>query len=295
MSTAGPATPTRASSATAQSPASPFGFVQLEFGFRLGPPDGRYLVRDSADGPHTAVLVMGTLGAPERRLWRGRRGRDLASAEPEPVPTTRVTVVRPEPFPARAEADEWLTGVRSSGGDEELNAALLVLNRALRAWRSAAADPYSVDVTTERALVARIGFGDGESVASGRYAEAWELPAFGARRVRRSMESPEERYAAILGGRDRGLAGEELVLRARMDLDAGRVREAALQARVALEALLAELPSGGRENNLIGDRGVIGDAANRALTGEVPPEVAGELTSAIERMEASLKRLRMGH
>ena len=59
------------------------------------------------------------------------------------------------------------------------------------------------------------------------------------------MESPEERYAAILGGRDRGLAGEELVLRARMDLDAGRVREAALQARVALEALLAELPSGG--------------------------------------------------
>ena len=109
------------------------------------------------------------------------------------------------------------------------------------------------------------------------------------------MESPEERYAAILGGRDRGLAGEELVLRARMDLDAGRVREAALQARVALEALLVELPSGGAEQNLAGDRGVIGDAANQALTGEVRPDVAAGLAEAIARMELALKRLRMGH
>jgi hypothetical protein len=252
-------------------------------------------VRDSGEEPPKAVLVMGTLGAPERRLWRGRRGRDLEFADPEPVPTTRVTVVRPEAFPSRAEAGEWLSEMRSSGGDEELDRALGVLNGALRAWRSAAADPYSGDVTTERALVARIGYGDGESVASGRYAEAWELPAFGARRVRRSMESPEERYAAILGGRDRGLAGEELVLRARMDLDAGRVREAALQARVALEALLVELPSGGAEQNLGGDRGVIGDAANQALTGEVRPDVAAGLGEAIARMELALKRLRMGH
>lgn len=252
-------------------------------------------MRDSGDGPPTAVLVMSTLGAPERRLWRGRRGRDLESADPEPVPTTRVTVVRPEAFGSRDAADEWLSGVRSSGGDDELDAALAVLNRALHAWRSAAADPYSGDVTTQRALVARIGFGDGEAVAGGRYAEAWELPAFGARRVRRSMESPEERYAAIIGGRDRGLAGEELVLRARMDLDAGRVREAALQARVALEALLAELPSGGAENNLGGDRGVVGDAANRALAGEVPAGLAAELAAAVARMEAALKRHRLGH
>ena len=45
----------------------------------------------------------------------------------------------------------------------------------------------------------------------------------------------------MLGGRDSLLVGEELLLRARLDLDAGRPREAALQARIALEALLGEL------------------------------------------------------
>ena len=95
----------------------------------------------------------------------------------------------------------------------------------------------------QRALVARIGLGDGESVADGRFAEAWELPPPGARRTRRSMEAPEERFAALVGGHGSPLAAEELVLRARADLDAGRTREAALQARVALEALLAELES----------------------------------------------------
>ena len=62
------------------------------------------------------------------------------------------------------------------------------------------------------------------------------------------MEAPDERFAALLGAREQPLVAEELVLRARMDLDAGRPREAALQARVALEALaepgLAQLRPG---------------------------------------------------
>ena len=81
-------------------------------------------------------------------------------------------------------------------------------------------------------------------MADGRFSDAWELPRERTR-TRRSMEAPEERFAALLGGRERPLACEELVLRARADLDAGRPREAALQARVALEALLAELPGAG--------------------------------------------------
>ena len=54
-----------------------------------------------------------------------------------------------------------------------------------------------------------------------------------SRRKRKRGETlaPQERLAAILGGRDALLAGEELLLRARLDLDAGRTREAALQAR----------------------------------------------------------------
>ena len=45
----------------------------------------------------------------------------------------------------------------------------------------------------------------------------------------------------MLGGRERLDACETLLLRARADLDAGRPREAALQLRVGLEALLVEL------------------------------------------------------
>ena len=52
----------------------------------------------------------------------------------------------------------------------------------------------------------------------------------------------------MLGGRERVDVCETLLLRARADLDAGREREAALQLRVGLEALLAELKGGLRRS-----------------------------------------------
>ena len=85
----------------------------------------------------------------------------------------------------------------------------------------------------------RVGYGSGDEVADGRFGDARELPGRRRARARRSMEAPEERFAALLGGREEVLPAEELVLRARADLNAGRLAEAALQARVALEALLA--------------------------------------------------------
>jgi hypothetical protein len=110
-----------------------------------------------------------------------------------------------------------------------------------------------------------------------------ELPRPGARRVRRSMESPEERFAALLGAREPQLVAEELVLRARADLNAGRPREAALQARVALEALeLAE------------HRDAVGLAANAALLGELSGSEVQALTEAVKGMEAALRRHRLG-
>jgi hypothetical protein len=270
-----------------------FGFVQLEFGFLLGPPDGRYMVRSRPDGPLEAVLVLATLGAPQRRLLRGRRGREVERADPEPVPTARATVVRPEPFGSRDEAAAWLAGLR---GDDEateaaLGAALRTLNRALRARRAATADPWLADLSAERALVARIGYGRGEAVAEGRFGEALELPRAGTRRVRRSMEAPEERFAALLGGRRRALVGEELVLRARADLDAGRPREAALQARVALEAAIAELEASAAA--LDEHRAVVGEAANAALHGELPDATTAGLAEAVAAMEAALRRHRL--
>jgi hypothetical protein len=239
-----------------------------------------------------AILVLGTLGAPQRRLLSGRRGRSLEEAEPEPVPTSRATVVRPEPFASADAAGAWLAELRGDAdrADEELGEAVALLNRALSAHRVASADPHPRDVSVEQALVVRIGFGSGEEAAAGRFAEAWELPRE-RRRAKRTMEAPDERFAAILGGRERALACEELVLRARADLDAGRPREAALEARVALEALLTELPDAG---GLSADREAVGAAANAALHGRLAPEAEAGLAAALGRMEHALKRRRLG-
>jgi hypothetical protein len=239
------------------------------------------------------VLVLGTLGAPERRGLRRRRPREVGEAGPEPVPTARATVVRPEPFATRDEAAAWLASLRADedAAGSALDAALSTLNRALRARRAATADPWLAEVSAERALVARIGYGRGDAVAEGRFGEALELPPAGARRTRRSMEAPEERFAALLGGREQPLVAEELVLRARADLDAGRPREAALQARVALEALIAELADPGP----LGEhRGGVGGAANAALQGELGGEPAAQVEDAVAAMEAALRRHRLG-
>jgi len=240
-----------------------------------------------------AVLVLRTLGAPQRRLLSGRRGRSVRDTGPEPVPSSRATVVRPEAFGSSEEAEDWLAALRGDRerADEELAGAVGVLNRALHAHRVAAADPHPRDVAPDQALVIRAGVGSGQDASEGRFAQAWELPR-GRRRTKRSMEAPEERFAALLGGRAKALAAEELALRARGDLDAGRPREAALEARVALEALLAELPGAAAE--LESDRGPVGHAANAALRGELSPELESELAAAVERMELALKRRRLG-
>jgi hypothetical protein len=259
-------------------------------------------VRPSADALVESVLVLSTLGAPERRrLLPGRaRPRPLESAEPEPVPTARATIVRGAPFPSDDEAAAWLGGLHGDADalHGELDAGVAVLNRALHAHRIASADPYILELSAERALVARIGYGRGEEVADGRYGEALELPRFAPRRPKRSMEAPEERFAALLGGREQVLPAEELVLRARADLNAGRVAEAALQARVAIEALLAagvaSSESGPAGGSMADHRKAIGAAANAALRGELPGNSAAALEEAVAAMELALKRRRLG-
>jgi hypothetical protein len=234
-----------------------------------------------------SVLVLKTLGAPERRLLAGRKPRPVAEAGPEPVPTSRTTIVRAAPFATADAAAAWLA---SADLDAELDSAIAVLNRALQAHRVAAADPYVTEVSAERALVVRIGYGNGEEVADGRFGECVELPRSGRRRARRSMEAPEERFAALLGGREEVLPAEELVLRARADLSAGRLAEAALQARVAIEALLAAL----RSDAVASHREAVADAANAALRGELPGDSAAALEDAVAAMELALKRRRLG-
>ncbi len=258
--------------------------MQLEFGFLLGPPDGRYLVRPAADALVESVLVLSTVGAPQRARLGSRRPRPVEDAEPEPVPTARATVVSITPL---ASPDGWLAELDV---DAEVESGLGVLNRALRAHRVATADPYVSEVSRERALVVRVGYGSGDEVADGRFGEAVELPRVAGGRVKRSMEAPEERFAALLGGREEIHPAEELVLRARADLNAGRPAEAALQCRVAIEALLAA----GGADELTSHRDAVAAAANAALGGAMPGEHTALLEDVVIAMERALKRRRLG-
>ena len=104
------------------------------------------------------------------------------------------------------------------------------------------------------------------------------------------MEAPEERFAALLGGREEIHPAEELVLRARADLTAGRPAEAALQCRVAIEALLATADS----DQLAAHRDAVAAAANAALSGALPGGHAAALEDAVAAMEKALRRRRLG-
>ena len=100
--------------------------------------------------------------------------------------------------------------------------------------------------------------------------------------------------AAVLGGREQVDVCETLLLRARADLDAGREREAALQLRVGLEALLVELKGAvadpGHERGhgeLNSRRREAGEAANAALAGELTPAQAPPGAGAAGDLRAS--------
>lgn len=277
-----------------------FSFVQVEFPWQLGQADGRYLVRAPGDagGPPSHVVVLATLGAPERRRLASRRRRE---AEPEPAPTpvatTRATIIDVgDPLAGEAAARAWL----DAAGEDELEAGLAVLNRALHAFRVATADPYIPPAGRAQALVARVGFGAGEEVADGVWTAARELPgpehARQGRRAARRLLEPQARVAALLGGRAAPLACEELTLRARLDLDHGRPREAALQLLVALDATLAELGAGSRAAEL-GDRlaelrdrrDAVAAAAQAALAGPLSDDQVDTVAATVARIEAALR------
>jgi hypothetical protein len=136
----------------------------------------------------------------------------------------------------------------------------------------------------------RVGYGSGEEVADGRFEAAFEVGAPRRRRRRAEVLAPQERLAATLAGRAPLVPAEELVLRARADADAGRPREAALQARIALEALLAHLRPHSDVTALEAHRGAVVDAAGAALDGDPPPELAAGVDAAIVEMERAVRR-----
>jgi hypothetical protein len=284
----------------------------------LGPPDGRYLARPDgeAEAPPTHVIVFATLGAPERRRLTARRRARVAEPQPPPAPvlTGRATVIDvAHPLDGEEAAEAWLR----PAGEPELDEALSTLNRALHAFRVVSADPYLYPVARRQAIVARIGYGAGEQVADGLWTAARELTGAGVGGVRsmggtgragrtgsrRSrLLAPQARLAAVLGGREPALACEELVLRARLDLDHARPREAALQLLVALDSALAELAADAhvealsdRLLELRGQREAVAGAAQSALTGALAEPELEVVRFTVGRLEAALRARALAH
>jgi len=272
-----------------------FGFVQWEFAGRLGPDPGRYPVRRFAGDDVREIVVIGGLDAPRRSLRpHRRRPRAVAEASSGPVEVTRATVIDATPIYERDAAEAWLEQASGERSDEIVAGALTVLNRAVAGHRVSAADPLLSDADPARALVTRVGYGVGEQVAEGDWEAARELPAPATKRSRALV--PQQRLAALLSGRDVALACEELALRARGDLTAGRQREAAMQLHLALEAAVVELESwrgrsdmGDRIDELAGLRADVAAAANAAIQGGLEPDVVPGLSGALERLEAALR------
>jgi hypothetical protein len=237
------------------------------------------------------IVVVSTLGAPERRWLRGRRPRP-ASPAPAPVTTGRVTLVTPQPFADQAAAERWLR----AAGETEAQAAVATVNRVLHMQRAATADPHVREVRREQAVVVRAGYGEGDQVADGRWVKALELPFVAPRTRREAALRPQERLGALLGGRDAVLACEELALRARQDVDAGRRREAALQLDAALTAGLAELEPWSSRGD-VGERLAelrdlqpsVRAAAAAALQGGVEDEDDAAVRHGLQRLEAALR------
>ncbi len=249
-----------------------------------------------------------TLGAarPPSRRRRRARAADPA-ADPQPLPLARATAIRAfAPFEEPELAEAWLDQATEAEdtADVLVSEGVALLNRALHAQAVAAADQHAHELTPERAVAVRIGFGSGEQTADGLYTAAREVDvwASGASRRRRRQEdlSPQERVAAVLGGREQVDVCETLLLRCRADLDAGRDREAALQLRIGVEALLAELRGAladpGHEEDLgtlQERRGEVGEAANQALRENLDPARATAVAELLAIAERVLRRRRV--
>lgn len=253
-----------------------FEFVQFEFTHAVGPPAARYIVEPdemvrrgsreplgherrrvvtgvTVEHGVADVLVVTVVGAPVSLPKLRRKTRDaVVDAAPGEVPLLLVTFVKgTAPIDDGSEAARRLEAARADEDEQErrVEEGFAVLNRAIRAYRAGAHDPYVVEVGRRDARRVRIGYGSTDEVQVGRWRAAFEPPP--PRRAKSSrLEGlrPAEAVARVLSGRGRVLEAEDVILRALQDLDHGRTRAAAHQVRSAMilfpDELGPELPTG---------------------------------------------------
>jgi hypothetical protein len=296
-----------------------FVFIQMEFPWSLGPADGRYLLRRGPESEPERVVVLGTLeagrqaiggrpagsGSSPSLLSRLQRKTATLPTDPDPAPvaTTRVTVIDPISLSAENQARAWLAELDR---DHEVGAAIAIVNRVVHSHRIASADPYVHEVSPAQALVIRAGWGEGEQVADGRWLHARGLPwpagdrgSAGLRRTsarnRSAALRPQERLAALLGARGAALLCEEVTLRARQDLDHGRLAHAAIELERALTLALGELRAERRQDLAIRLAELeqlapdVQAQAQAVLSADGAQPDAEVLAHALGRLEAALR------
>ena len=254
-----------------------FRFAGWELPGRLGPAPGRYVLRRFAGDDPQHVLV---LREQVRAGWR--RGAPA-------VPVTRAAVIEAAPVDLAA-ARAWFDDAVGAGapgssppvspsstarspptGSPPPTRTCASSGRPPRSWRASATGPAPRSAP-------RAG--------SGRR----DVPVAAARARR------PERLELLLSGRDVALACEELALRARLDLDAGRDREAALQLRAALDAAVAELEGfrelgavAARLGELRAGRERVEAVAAEALLGGLDDAARSAVATVLGRLEAALR------
>lgn len=275
-----------------------FTFIQMEFAWELGPADGRYLLRkaEGVEGNEPEhVLVLGTVGAERRGRLRRRAHTRATDPQPAPVPVARATVVDPVPLSTEAQGRAWLGDLDP---DLEATRAVGALNRMLFSHRIATATPHVHEVSPTQAVVVRAGYGEGEQVADGLWRDARELALSRIRSGRRAtVLRPQERLALLLSGRGQVLLCEELTLRARLDLDGGRLALAAIELERAYVAALGELAAEERVDlrDRIEELQSLAEGVEQAARAATPTDgYTKEIEEAVvrhglERLEAALR------
>jgi hypothetical protein len=210
-----------------------FNCLQVEIRGAPQMTPGRYVLRGGGSEEIEHVLVIEEL------------------REQPPARRTRLTLIDAPPLTGPQRGQERLQALDPAA---ELAHLQRLLARVYLAARIANGDPdLHAPPEWGRIEVVRAGFGAGEELAHGRLSAARELalpagsptpsprPRFLRRRSRAQLLEPRERFAAILSGRLQPLLCEELALRARADLDHGRLALGAILLDRAYALALSEL------------------------------------------------------
>ena len=270
------------------------GFVQLEVAGAPPIDVGRYLIAE----PKYVVIVSKPGAHVERARPRRKLRRDRPRPADEPsgaegVATTRWTAVDPEPLGEDPQA--WLDRITA---DDEAAAARLaagtrLINHVIRAHRDATLDASLTELFPDTVLARRIGYAIPEDAADGHWESAYELPADPRiSHERREALKARERVADLLAGRDELDPAAPAALRAREDLDAGRVGESAAQLDVSLRFLGADAVR--TDGELAEASGPVAEIAKRLVhpRADPAPEDAARVEACLELVERRLRRSR---